>query len=164
VGDQVYVKNKHYRTLRTSHKLEHRNFGPYTILQKINNNAYEVDLPSTLRAHKVLPVSILTKAAHGSAEALPVQASSRTPEIWDGVITSIHRFEKRYINNRKVECVLVHWEGYNEDSRTWEPLAEVSRDPMYAQWKATYESISPVTTESSAKRTRRPTQRLVETL
>jgi hypothetical protein len=164
VGGKVYVKSKHYRTIRPSHKLEHRNYGPFTVLRKINKNAYEIHLPESFRAHKVLPVSVLTNARGTSTDAVPTQAISQTPEAFTGVIESIHGFSKKFVDKKLINCVLVHWQGFGTEDRTWEPLSSVSRDPMWGMWQQRYNDESRLTQSTTDKRTRKPSQRLRETL
>ena len=130
VGDKVWLRSKHLKTLRPSPKLEHRHFGPYEVLRKINDNAYMLDLPPTLRIHPVLPVSLLSKS-NGNPIPEPAQAVDDNKDDWGYVVQSLHGFEDRYVQSKKVPCVQVHWEGYEKGDRTWEPVEQISKDPRY---------------------------------
>jgi hypothetical protein len=165
VGDRVYVKSKHYRTLQTSHKLEYlRNFGPYTVKRKINDNAFKLELPKSFRAHPVLPVSVLTKLRGEPTEPTPVQVSSWVPEAATYVPERFHGIGKRFIGNRQVPCALVEWEGFpNVEDRTWQPISKLEQDPNYKQWLNEYRARTAEPTVLT-KRQSRPSQRLRETL
>jgi hypothetical protein len=58
VGDKVWLSTWHFRTTRPSKKLDFKRTGPYTVSKVINKNAYKLDLPYTIRKHKVFHVSL----------------------------------------------------------------------------------------------------------
>jgi hypothetical protein len=157
VGDLVFVRSKHIRSLRPTKKLEHRNYGPFKVIDKINENAYRLELPSTLRIHNVLPVSVLSKCSGGTTsqselpsreQDSPAQATGNTPEDETYRPVSIHGFAKAMVGKRREDCVLVKWEGFELDAATWEPTRVLSRDP---NWEAMVDEYRRrPTTESSA--------------
>ncbi|XP_071695191.1 uncharacterized protein [Rutidosis leptorrhynchoides] len=63
VGDWVYVKLQHYRqvTLRGNsfNKLSQKCYGPFIVLRKLGEVAYELQLPATTGIHPVFHVSQL---------------------------------------------------------------------------------------------------------
>ena len=60
-GDQVYLKLQPYvqssLAARDNQKLSFRYYGPFTVLQRISQVAYKLDLPETARIHPVVHVS-----------------------------------------------------------------------------------------------------------
>ncbi|KAG9384339.1 Chromatin organization modifier domain protein [Pyrenophora tritici-repentis] len=49
VGDWVLLNAKHIKTERPVKSLDHKNMGPYQITRVIDNMAYELDLPDSLK-------------------------------------------------------------------------------------------------------------------
>ncbi|KAE8873241.1 hypothetical protein PTNB73_02392 [Pyrenophora teres f. teres] len=49
VGDWVLLNAKHIKTERLVKSLDHKNMGPYQITRVIDNMAYELDLPESLK-------------------------------------------------------------------------------------------------------------------
>jgi hypothetical protein len=61
IGDKVWLSTKYFRITRPSKKLDYKRAGPYTVSKVINKNAYNLDLPTTLRNHNVFHVSQLDR-------------------------------------------------------------------------------------------------------
>jgi len=59
----VWVDGRFWRTGCPSQKLENKHHGPYHVIQAIGTHAYELDLPDTVRKHRVFRVSLLHLAA-----------------------------------------------------------------------------------------------------
>jgi len=58
-GNRVWLRRKHIWTTRPLDKLDHKQIGPYTILEKVGSRAYKLDLPATIRIHPVFHISLL---------------------------------------------------------------------------------------------------------
>jgi len=68
-GDRVWLRQKHIRTTGSSKKLDYKQIGPYTILEKVGSSAYKLDLPATVRIHPIFHISLLEPTA--STEPIP---------------------------------------------------------------------------------------------
>jgi hypothetical protein len=124
VGQSVYLRLQPYRQMsgayRQSLKLSPRFYGPFTILRRVGDVAYELDLPPEARFHPVFHISQL-KPKLGSA----CSALQRLPPIDDqGAI----RPEPAQIldrrsgpkNNQALTEILVRWEGQTANDATCE--------------------------------------------
>ena len=62
-GDRVYLNTSDIQTTRPSKKLSHQRLGPFRIIKKVGNGAYQLQLPPSMsRLHPVFNVVKLTPA------------------------------------------------------------------------------------------------------
>lgn len=160
-GDRVYLSMKHLSTLRPSLKLDHRFAGPYRVLKKINDNAFQLELPSTLRIHDVLPAALLSKEKGNVGDPLPAHAKAPVDDPNSGFIEGIKGASRRWDGKRTTLHYYVKWIGWEEP--TWEPAENIKDDPSFDIWIRNYENDQREATTLPAKRLRKPSQRVKDT-
>jgi len=129
VGQQVWLSTDNLHMLNhASKKLTEKWIGPYEVTQ-VTPNAVELKLLKTLRIHPVVNVSRV-KPYLGP---LPGQPVSRPGPVHiseehdkeykvDYIVAShIYKWKLQY---------LVHWKGYKEHERTWEPSSNLKNSPL----------------------------------
>ena len=123
IGDEVYLRAKNIKTIRPNVKLDHRQLGPFTIIDTVGKQSYKLRLPPLYgQLHPTFHVSLLEPHYGREGEVrnppeIPIDGED-TPE-WE--IESIVADRRRY---RKRQY-LVQWKGYSPAEATWEPLAHV---------------------------------------
>ena len=132
VSQQVWLSTDNLHMInRASKKLTEKWIGPYEVTQ-VTPNAVELRLPKTLRIHPVVNVSCV-KPYLGPLPGQPVsqpgliQVSEECNEEYkvDYIVAShIYRHQLQY---------LVHWKGYEEHERTWEPASNVKNAPLVVE-------------------------------
>ena len=132
VGQQVWLSTDNLHMLNcASKKLTEKWIGPYKVTQ-VTPNVVELKLPKTLRIHPVVNVSHV-KPYLGPLPGQPVSqpglvhVSEERDEEYevDYIIAShIYRCQLQY---------LVHWKGYEEHERTWEPASNVKNTPLVVE-------------------------------
>jgi Chromo (CHRromatin Organisation MOdifier) domain len=128
VGQQVWLSTDHLRMLnQPSKKLMERWIGPYDVL-RVAPNAVELKLPKSLWIHPVVNVSWVKPYLR----SLPGQ-----PVLHPGPIHVTEDRDEEYEVDYIVDSrlykgglqYLVHWKGYGEEERTWEPASHLANAP-----------------------------------
>jgi hypothetical protein len=118
VGDMVWLKTDHLQLPSTStRKLAPRWVGPFTILQRIGEVSYKLQLPEHWKMHPTFHVSLL-KLHHGPAR--PNQAPVFTVD--EGEEFEVEKILQHRIGARDRLQFLVRWVGYDASEDMW--LAE----------------------------------------
>ena len=114
-----------------SKKLTEKWIGPYEVT-RVTLNAVELKLPKTLQIHPVVNVSHVKPylgplPGRPISRPGPVRVSEECNEKYevDYIVAScIYRCQLQY---------LVHWKGYEEHERTWEPASNVKNAPLVVE-------------------------------
>src|SRR5881394_2235742 len=122
---QVYLKVSPMRGMRRfklKGKLAPRFIGPFKILSRKGEVAYQLELPSQLsEVHDVFHVSQLKKCLRVPEEQLPlgdldVKENLSYAEYPTKILETSHRVTR----NRSVRMCKVQWNHHSEDEATWE--------------------------------------------
>ena len=123
IGSKVWLIRKFIKTNRPSDKLDYTKLGPYEIKRKIGQRAYELNLPKTMKIHPVFHVSLLELVKEND---IPGRTQEPPPPI---IIDNNEEYEiENIIDSRLVRNkleYLVHWNGYDISTRTWEPVSNL---------------------------------------
>jgi hypothetical protein len=124
VGDLVFLRLQPYRqsSLKRSgaEKLKPKFYGPYRVIQRIGEVAYELELPEGSKIHNVFHVSCLKKAVgqqiSTSQELPPLDEEGQLELVPEEILEQREcRLRRRIIR----EC-LVRWSGLPVEDATWE--------------------------------------------
>jgi hypothetical protein len=131
-GDKVWLDSHNIKTTRPAKKLDDKWFGPFEVLEKINDNAYRIKLPSSFLIHPVFHLSKLRAYKH---DELPGRTQEKRPPpavIQDGVPQwEVEHIEDSRLYRGKLQY-LVKWKGYPKSEQTWEPEANMREDAPLA--------------------------------
>ena len=129
VGDYVYLTLYHgYRISGLNNrKLAEQRVGPFRIIRKVSNLAYEIDLPPTMRIHLVISIAQLEPAKHpdpynrGHQEPPPVENESD-----DAPSFEVEKLlSKRVTPGGKIKY-LVKWKGWGPEHNAWYSMESLS--------------------------------------
>jgi len=103
-------------------KLDHREFGPYEVLEKIGEKAYKLKFPSSMRIHNVFNVDLL--------EPKKPDLFNRDPVALPPIITpegeeeyEVEEILDTKLNRGRIQY-LVKWKGYDASENKWIKRAE----------------------------------------
>ena len=124
LGELVYLRLQPYRqsTLKQkgAEKLKPRFYGPYRVIRRIGQVAYELELPQGSKIHNIFHVSCLKKAL-----GQQVTATDELPPTDDeGHLVlqpeAIIDTRERQLRSRTVREFLVRWKNLPDEDATWE--------------------------------------------
>lgn len=156
VGEQVLLKLQPYvqssLVNRPCPKLAMKYFGPFTILEKIGQVAYKLDLPAHSAIHPIFHVSQLKAFVPDHSPVFSELPSSISLVDQDVVPEQI--LQRRLVKkgNKAVPQVLIKWTNVTAHSATWEDFYVIhSRFPGALAWgQASDSGGGDVTTRDAA--------------
>jgi hypothetical protein len=125
VGDFVYLKVppiKGVRRFGVKGKLAPRYVGPYQILARRGEVAYQLSLPENLSAvHDVFHVSQLKKCLRAPEEQLPVEGLEVQEDLtYIEKLAQILETADRVTRRKTIRMYKVRWSHHSEEEATWE--------------------------------------------
>ena len=123
------IPKKSSLSLGKFRKLKPRYCGPYTIIDKINDQAYQLLLPEHLKVHNVFHVNLLKKYVPDPNHIFEDDQLQVTKEgVIDIQPEVILQMQVRTLRNRTMNEYLIKWMGYPEDDATWEREETLLKD------------------------------------
>ena len=140
VGDKVWLSTRDLPLRYRAPKLDQKFIGPYEVVKRVGEVSYELELPESIRIHRVFHISKLRKHKDGHDEWPDrVDESRPAPEIVDDE----EEFEVDAILDKRMQAwkdprtpsarakmhaqYLVAWKGYPAHERTWEWASELAK-------------------------------------
>jgi hypothetical protein len=125
VGDLVCLKLSPMRGLRrfkVRGKLAPRFIGPFKILEKRGEVAYQLELPPQLfGVHDVFHISQLKKSLRVPEEQIPMEDSDAKEDVsYQEYPIKILDTSERVMRNKKINMCKVQWYHHTKEEATWE--------------------------------------------
>jgi hypothetical protein len=125
VGDYVYLKVSPMRSVKRFNmkgKLAPRYVGPFKILERRGEVAYQLDLPESLAGvHDVFHVSQLKKCLRVPEEQIPLEELTVKEDLtYEEYPVRILDTAEKVTGSRVIKMCKVQWNRYSEAEATWE--------------------------------------------
>jgi hypothetical protein len=125
--DKVWLSSMNIKTQRPSKKLDHKNLGPFEVIEKIGATSYRLRLPESMKIHPVFHSNLLRLDPE---DPLPGQTQEPPPPV---VIDNEDEFEVEKVldsrlHRKKKLQYRVAWVGYPPDS-TWYEAENFENSP-----------------------------------
>jgi hypothetical protein len=140
VGDMVWLSAKNLRTQRPSVKLDHKNEGPYKVLEKVGATSYRLKIPEETKIHPVFHSNLLRLDRE---DPLPGQ---NQPPLGPVIIDEgeedeeyeVERILDSRLYKRNQLQYRVDWVGWPPDKK-WYPARNFEHSPeVIKQFHAAY--------------------------
>jgi hypothetical protein len=133
MGDFIYLKVSPMRGLRhfkVRGKLTPRFIGPFKILEKRGEVAYQLELPPQLfDVHDVFHVSQLKKCLRVPKEQIPMEDLDAKEDLsYQEYPLRILETSERVMRNKKIKMCKVQWSHHTEDEATWKREEELKAE------------------------------------
>jgi hypothetical protein len=133
VGDFVYLKvslMSGLRHFKVRGKLAPRFIGPFKILRKRGEVAYQLELPPQLSdVHDVFHVSQLKKCLHVPEEQIPTEDLDAKEDLsYQEHPVRILETSERVTRNKRIKMCKVQWSHHTEEEATWEREEELKAE------------------------------------
>jgi hypothetical protein len=129
--------------LKTTHptaKLAPKRYGPFTIIKKVSDVVFQLELPHQWKIHNVFHTSLLTP--YVETELYGRNFSEPPPEIIEG--DPEFKVEQivgsRRIGKKKSLQYKICWKGYSPAHDSWEPAAQVYAPELIERFQKTRSS------------------------
>ncbi|QRW18205.1 Retrotransposable element Tf2 protein [Rhizoctonia solani] len=118
IGEEAWLDAKNIKLRTLSPKLSEQRLGPFKVTEKISDQAYRLELPSTMRIHNVFYVGLLSKVKRDKKRNFknrppPVTVDGEEEYEVEGITDAEERDGKWFFQ--------VKWKGYGSEENTWEP-------------------------------------------
>jgi hypothetical protein len=125
VGDFVYLKVSPMRVMKrfkVKGKLSRRYIGPFKILGRKGEVAYQLELPDSLsNVHDVFHVSQLKKCLRVPEEQLPMEELNVNEDLtYSEYPIRILQTSRRITRSKVINMCKFQWRHHSEDEATWE--------------------------------------------
>jgi hypothetical protein len=129
----VFLRLQPYKqnSLKVHHcwKLAPKCYGPYTVLKRVEQVAYQLALPSHSKIHHVFHVSCLKKVIGSKC-----QTQTNLPELDENDSIGLEPKAvldqlERCLRQRTIKEVLVQWKDTTPTDATWEPTTILQQFP-----------------------------------
>jgi hypothetical protein len=124
VGDLVFLRLQPYRqsSLKKSgdEKLKPGFYVPYSIMRRVGEVAYELDLPKGRKIHNMFHLSCLKKVVGqfiSTSEDLPPLDEEGQLEL---ALEEVLEFREWKLRSRVIKECLIRWRGLPVEDATWE--------------------------------------------
>jgi hypothetical protein len=133
VGDFVYLKVSPMRGLhhfKVRGQLAARFIGPFKILEKRGEAAYQLELPPQLsNMHNVFHVSQLKKCLRVPEVQLPMKDLNAKKDLsYQECLVKIFETSKRVTRKKRIKMCKVQWSHHTEEEATWEREEELKAE------------------------------------
>ena len=136
VGSQVLINTKNIKIkMKGVPKLLPRWIGPFKVAKKINDVAFKLELPASLKIHPVFHASLLKEYLPGRSDPPPPpdiiddELEYEVEEILDHKDVPLKKKKNRSKDQVYVRKYLVKWKGYDPSYNTWEPENNCANSP-----------------------------------
>ena len=132
VGDMVFLRISPWKgVLRFGKrgKPSPRYIGPYRIVERIGEVAYQLEFPSDLdRIHDVFHVSMLRKYIPDPSHVLTEQPVEIQKNLtYEEELVQILDRREQILRNKTIPLVKVFWRSHAVEEATWDPKAQMRR-------------------------------------
>jgi Chromo (CHRromatin Organisation MOdifier) domain len=150
-NNKVWLEGTHLKLLYETMKLAPRQYGPFKIVAKVSNVAYQLKLPNNWKIHNIFHVSLLTP--YNETLAHDPNFLKPPPDLVEGKLEWEVEQILRDRTYQQKKQYLVQWKGYASAHDSWEDESGIHAPDLIAGYKLWNQSASQLSYQSAKAKT-----------
>jgi hypothetical protein len=127
IEDKIWLLRRNLKTNRLCDKLDFCHLGPFLVVKQINDVAFRLELPPSMKIHPIFHVFLLEAYKESSIPGI-FHVPSLSVEIEGQEEFEVSKIFDSRVIRKKLEYLIL-WQEYDISERTWEPVANLCNTP-----------------------------------
>jgi hypothetical protein len=148
--DRVWLEVTNLKTTHPTAKLAPKRYGPFTVMKRVSDIVFQLELPHHWKIHNVFHASLLTPYVETELHG------PNFPEPPPEIIKNDLEFEveqivgSRRVGKKKSLQYKIRWKGYSPAHDSWEPAPQVHAPELIKRFRSSHQNNATINYQSAS--------------